>query len=55
MTDGMLDLGLPSSSATLTISTKAGSMPKLRQLALTGYLTELDQLIAELDNSGGDQ
>ncbi|MGW4958833.1 hypothetical protein ACWEPL_16530 [Nonomuraea sp. NPDC004186] len=38
-----------------TITTKASPVPKLQELALTGYLTELDQLIAELDTPGGDQ
>ncbi|MEV6233440.1 hypothetical protein AB0L88_36795 [Saccharopolyspora shandongensis] len=38
-----------------TITTQAGPVPKLQELALTGYLTELDQLIAELDTPGGGQ
>lgn len=38
-----------------TITTKAGPVPKLQQLALTGYLTELDQLITELDTPDGSQ
>jgi hypothetical protein len=38
-----------------TITTNARPVPKLQQLAITGYLTELDQMVAELDAPGGDQ